>query len=506
MRAVVYVRVSTEGQEREGTSLKTQEDACLKLAVQNGYDVLPEYIFQEVYTGSELDRPKLNALRELIRSEAVNAVVCYSTDRLARKPVYIAIIAEECEKHGVALMFVTEPLDNSPEGQFIRYAKGFAAQIEHEKIRERTVRGKKERARSGKMPQGTGKGTFGYQYNKGSGRRTVVEAEAEVVRYIFKLALERNSFHRISTILNGNKIPTFSGGKWHPLTVKRMLTNPAYMGITYYGMTKRISLGGNKRRLEQRPRSEWIEVPDVTPSIISKEQFQAVQEVIVSRDRKATYGLHKYLLTGHVYCGYCGSPMCGSTLSGRYRYYYCRGTRPGYAIPKECDAKYMRADAVEEAIWQEVADIIKSPNIALAEIRRKQDGIANPSDSDLKRIDREIQSCRNYELRMVQLYGVGEIDVEHIRTETQRIKTKRQTLEEERDRLLKQRATISNFEIDEDKVRVFCHSLERRVQNLDDNKKRLALEALDIKALVRPGNLELHGAVPSYVTIGRTSA
>ena len=76
----------------------------------------------------------------------------------------MGIVAEECAKREVELQFVLEPLDNSPEGALIRYVKGYAAQIERERIKERTMRGKRSRARAGFMVQATGKGIYGYRY------------------------------------------------------------------------------------------------------------------------------------------------------------------------------------------------------------------------------------------------------------------------------------------------------------------------------------------------------
>ena len=113
MIAAIYCRVSTKGQKDEGSSLESQREACLKLASERGYDV--PHIFEEDWTGATLDRPRLNQVRSLIREKAIDAVICYATDRLARNPIHIAIIAEECDKKGIELIFVTEPLDNSPE-------------------------------------------------------------------------------------------------------------------------------------------------------------------------------------------------------------------------------------------------------------------------------------------------------------------------------------------------------------------------------------------------------
>jgi len=505
MIAAIYTRVSTEDQEREGTSLQSQLRACRKLAAERGYKSVDNTVFQEVWPGSDMDRPELNKFRSLIRGEEVDAAICYSTDRLARNPIHIAIIAEECDRRGISLIFVTEPLDSSPEGQLIMYVKGYAAQIEREKIRERTVRGKRERARSGKLPQATGRGIFGYRYNPDTGRREIVEAEAETVRYIFDMVNRDYSIHAIAQILNREQIPNFSGNKWHPLTVRRMVINPVFTGITHYGKTKRISLGGKKRRLEERPSSEWIEVPNATPSIITKEQFQSAQEAL-SKRRRVSHTTNNYLLTGHIFCGYCGGPMCGSTLRGRYRYYYCRRTTPDYAIPTKCQARYVRAGEAEEAVWDEVSNVIMRPDLILAEIKRQKGDMTNPCDSDLKRIEREIRACRDWEKRMVRLYGFGEIDEDYIRQETQRSKMKRESLEQEQDRLQKQKESLASLDVSEEKIKNFCKNLEHRLNNLNKEEKRLALEALDIKVLAWPDRLELQGAIPSYVTIAQTSA
>jgi len=56
--AAIYCRVSTEDQEKEGTSLQTQLEACLNYCQDKGYDIT--YRFSEAYSGLTLDRPQLN--------------------------------------------------------------------------------------------------------------------------------------------------------------------------------------------------------------------------------------------------------------------------------------------------------------------------------------------------------------------------------------------------------------------------------------------------------------
>src|SRR4051794_15443131 len=82
-RCAVYVRVSDTKQERDGTSLQTQEVACRQYARERGYVVVA--VHSDVHTGKNLyERPGLSALREAIRVTDVDVVVAHALDRLSR--------------------------------------------------------------------------------------------------------------------------------------------------------------------------------------------------------------------------------------------------------------------------------------------------------------------------------------------------------------------------------------------------------------------------------------
>ena len=117
MRAAIYCRVSTEDQEREGTSLQSQLEACHNYCQDRDYDV--DYRFNEAYSGLTLERPKLNELRELVRNGQIDAIVVYCLDRLSRDPTHGVILTQELEKHGVKLEAATEDVDNTELGKLI---------------------------------------------------------------------------------------------------------------------------------------------------------------------------------------------------------------------------------------------------------------------------------------------------------------------------------------------------------------------------------------------------
>jgi len=333
MRTAVYCRVSTDDQDKEGTSLRTQLDTCLKYCREKGYQVARK--FTETYSGLTLERPQLTQLRDLVRSNDLDVIVIYCLDRLSRNATHGVILRDEFDKHHVILESVTEDIDKSPLGEAITYLRGTFAQIEAEKIKERTIRGKVARLNEGKLPQGTGIGIYGYRWDKTTGKRTIIQSEARTVQKIFTMARQGVSVNQIALHLNKHKIESKSGGLWHPLTIRRILTNPTYTGKTYYGMTKRIS----KTKVIRQPRESWTLLPDITPPIITEDIFNLTQEEVtkakLSRPVKPNAA---YLLTSFVKCSKCGSPVTGTTLNGKYRYYKCRGAAPTSTRGKICDA------------------------------------------------------------------------------------------------------------------------------------------------------------------------
>ena len=506
--AAVYCRVSTKKQKDEGSSLGSQAKACLALAKAEGYEVPEGYLCQEDWPGTELARPELDRVRELVRQRLIQALIVYSTDRLARNPIHVGLIAEESQKNGVRLVFVSEPLDVSPEGMLIAYVKGYAAQLEREKIKDRTVRGKLERARSGKLPQGTGRGMYGYRYEggrDGSGKRVVVEREAQVVRRMFRLASEGFSPHRIATVLNADDIPSLNGGRWHPFVVRRMLHNSTYSGKTYYRRTKRIALEGRKCKHVARDSADWVEIRDATPAIVTDMEFQQAQAALALPKRVCRPAQH-YLLTGHAVCGICGGSMNGSILGGRYRYYMCRRRWDRHERKSQCTARYTRADALEESVFKELRSAIEHPEVVLAEVRRmKSQGSNSHIDSELRRIDAQARQLRIWEQRMVRLYGFGEIDDDFILRETRKAKGKMQESDRERERLLVQKREIDHLDASENMAIEYCRRLSEKLGHLGHEEKRLLLEALQVKVVVGPDRIEIQGAIPSYATIAQTS-
>ena len=147
MRCVLYARVSLE-EQAEQFGLPSQLRAMRERAAANHYETAEE-IVDDGYLGSDLDRPGLGKIRELLKARAVDVVLVHDPDRLSRKLGHHAILLEEFERAGVRLEFITMPVADTPETKMFLNMKNMFSEYEREKIRERTLRGRREKARQG---------------------------------------------------------------------------------------------------------------------------------------------------------------------------------------------------------------------------------------------------------------------------------------------------------------------------------------------------------------------
>jgi site-specific DNA recombinase len=378
MRAIVYIRVSTDAQERDGTSLDTQERVCIDFVLRAGW-LLVECI-SDTASGYTLDRPGIARVRQLLRQGSADVVVAYAVDRLSRNQNQIGVLFDEAAQADARLEFVTENFEDTAIGRFILAARAFIAEVEREKIAERTRRGKLERARSGRIPQAMGKGCYGYVYNPATGRREIDPAQAEVVRRIFRRYTETRSFSAVSAELNDAGIPAFAGGRWYPLTIRRMLTNESYTGRLVYRRTRWVTVRGNsdgrrRRRPVGRPVEDWIAIEGASPRIIDEAVWQRVQQVLEDPERTRQRPTARYYpLRGRLKCGICSGAMVGHTLISKQRsftYYICRHAFSKHT-KSNCTARYVRAGVLEEAIWQEVRRVLSEPQQSYASSTRRK--------------------------------------------------------------------------------------------------------------------------------------
>ncbi|MEW6082667.1 MAG: recombinase family protein [Bacillota bacterium] len=354
MNAAIYLRVSSDEQAEHGHSLAFQREECVRRARELGATGVEVYSDEGV-SGAVLARPGLDALRSRVRGHGVQAVVVWDPDRLARRLTHQLFLTEEIEAH-CCLVFVNLKRDDSPEGQLFYQLRGAISQYEREKIRERTSAGRRQKARSGKLPFAME--PYGYRYDPGRSNLEVVEAEARVVQRLFRdYVFFQGGFSHLARCLTEEGMPTRRGAQaWHRQTIKQILMNPVYRGVYYANRRDMSGVSLNKYREEGktwgrlRPQGDWI--PVEVPAIVSQDLWQEAQETM-ERSRRLRHR-SDYLLSGLLKCGACGGPMVGTRLSvwgKRVRHYTCR--RSSSAKGLACQ-RSVKAEALEQAVWSRV--------------------------------------------------------------------------------------------------------------------------------------------------------
>jgi site-specific DNA recombinase len=546
--ALIYCRVSTRQQEEEGTSLDSQEERCREKVAELGYTVAR--VTREVYTGAELwDRPLLSRDRAHIKEGKFQALVTYSTDRLARNPTHLAIIAEECERAGVELIFVSEPLDASPEGALIRYVKGYAAAVEREKIRERSIRGKQHRVQSGKLLR-SGIDRYGYKRVEDGIRREIYEPEAAIVRQIFQwFAAENVSLRQIQRRLNDQDVPTptlsrrtlpyrgLSGQQWNHSTIRSMLGEPAYKGETVLWRWKQVN-----GRMVRRPKEEWVQLPDgVSPPIVSAELWDAAQRRLDDRRGRSISRRNEIrpsLLRGLIVCAVCGRPMRPHTNGEGRRSYRCssreHGGYPcgakavpatdtvpiaarsrnekGRFVPLKTDlsAGVDAQPGIESWVWQHVASVLRDPSIIAKELQHHNaEGPDTVIESDLHTARQALGRIQRQQERLLQQFSQAEDEdfpwalVKEQISRLEREKTRHQsTIDTAEQRLLEQERSKVQLA----SLTAYCDRVGQNLETFTLEEKRLALEALQVRAMANGRDWSLIGSLPIEDDEARTTS
>ena len=492
-RAAIYCRVSTPGQELDGTSLETQEAACRAFAADRGYLVDEAHVYREVFSGAALhERRRLAELRSAARASAIDRVVCHAVDRLSRNQAHLYILAEELEGAGARLEFVTEIFEDSAVGKFLRSAKAFAAEIEREKFLERSLRGKRARLSAGKLLPGKSP-LYGYAWDASKTRYLINPITAPVARRVFAESLAGRSLRAIAGGLTADGIPTPRGAKlWDFVVVRNILCNPSYTGEAYAFRMKHVRVAGTHRtqtRHIPRPREEWVPLPEGTiPALVDPATFAAVQERLRRNQQQASRRLRNpeaYLLRGgYVRCGYCGYSMSLHHKTARGRptvAYECVRRSRSAGL---CTQHGMPTQVLDAAVWARVEAVLTRPEIIEQELQRLEGD--DPTEAELAAVDRASADVSRRQANLSRSLSLFE-DQEAaapVVAEMEVLRAQERSLEAERQTLLARRASWATGQQRLADLQAWCRQVGTRLRDLTYQQRRMALDALGIEVRV----------------------
>jgi site-specific DNA recombinase len=220
MKAVGYIRVSTEEQSREGISLEMQAAKIRQYVELNDLNLV-EILEDAGISGKSIKaRPGIQEVLSLVKTRQADAVIVYKLDRLARNTVETLAMASLMDKAGCALHSICEKLDTqSALGRFFFTLTASLAEMEKRLISERTAAALQQKRINGEK---TG-GDCPYGYKDEAGKLVKDESEQFVISRIHELKANGFSLRRTVSALEAEGFHTRKGTAFSKTQVGRIL-------------------------------------------------------------------------------------------------------------------------------------------------------------------------------------------------------------------------------------------------------------------------------------------
>jgi site-specific DNA recombinase len=363
-RVVLYLRVSTEEQKREGFSLAAQEEILRAYCESKGFEIICVYD-DGGYSGKDFNRPQMQQLLRDLREDKFDIVLAVAVDRISRNNLdVLTFVEKELHPRGKKLVISTCDIDSSTEtGKMFISLLGTFAEYERRLIISRVKKGMDKRASEGKWNGGMMLG-----YDSVKGKLVVNVEEAAIVREIFELQASGKGYRAIANSLNRKGKKT-KGSKNKPsdsfstAAIKTILQNEKYTGNLDWGKQRDWN---SKRR---SGKSEPIRAAGEHEAIIDMELWNRVQAIMRSKRETVTHSANytgEFLLSGILRCPVCGAGTVMSKRkkrngSGHYLYYICQKFHSkGKTV---CQANSITKDIVEAQVLKYIHTVLAEEQI-----------------------------------------------------------------------------------------------------------------------------------------------
>ncbi len=346
-RVAGYARVSTDSDE-QATSYEAQVDYYTRYIQSK-----PEWEFVRVYTDDGLSgcsTKRRQGFQEMVADALagkIDLIVTKSVSRFARNTVDSLVTIRQLKERGVECYFEKESIWTfDSKGELLITIMSSLAQEESRSISENITWGQRKRFADGKvsMPY---KRFLGYEKGE-DGLPAVVEEEANVVRFIYRLFLEGKSSAGICKCLEELGIPAPGGGcKWSKTTVESILTNEKYKGDALLQKKFTVDFLQKKTKVNEGEVPQYY-VEGSHPGIIEPDEWDHVQSEYARRKRLGRSYSGKSVLSAKLVCADCGGfygpKVWHSTDAYRRVVWHCNGKFKG---EQRCGTPTLGTDAIQ---------------------------------------------------------------------------------------------------------------------------------------------------------------
>ena len=440
--ACLYIRVSTHDQEE--LSPDAQQRLLLDYCKKNGLSVLKEHIFIEKgISGKKADkRPQFMQMIGMAKSKdhPFDVILVWKFSRFARNQEESIVYKAMLQKVGVEVISVSEPAIEGPFGSLVERIIEWMDEYYSIRLSGEVTRGMTENALRGGY---NSQPPMGYKTNKETGIPEIYEPEAVIVRRIIQEYINGAGFLDVARTLNALGYKSRKGNPFEPRTIRYILENPFYMGSIRWNRQ-------NHNDHTIKDISEWIITPGVHEPLITSDEYEHIQALILARTRpykaRGTSGI-KHWLSGVVKCSSCGASLVSNALwKGNSSSYQCSRYNKG-----QCkESHFIKTDKLEQGVYDGLKNAFSTCDIKFEVITNT----AAMSD-DKKRIMDNLAKLDDKERRIKQAYRDGIDTIEEYK--------------ENKDILLKERADLEKLlQQYSEEVTVDKKTFAKQIENVYD--------------------------------------
>lgn len=376
-RVAIYLRLSkddgdisvSEAKKSESNSIHNQRELLMAFLKQHPEMELYDEYKDDGWTGTNFERPDFLRMMDDVRAGNVNCVLVKDLSRFGRD--YI-----ECGKYiekifpqlGIRFIALNDGFDTKSSSSTDSIVIPFKNLINDSYSRDISIKVRSNlevKRRQGEFISNFA--VYGYQKDaKNKNHLVIDDYAAGIVRDIFKWAVEGLSPGSIASRLNqlgvlspmeykkskGSKyksrFKTSAQAKWSHVAVRRILQNEVYTGTLVQG--KRTTPNHKTKKFVYKDQTDWVRVEGTHEAIISRPQFDLVQQLLQEDTRASTEKSAVHPYCGRIFCGDCGAPAVRKTATSggkRYVYYVCGANKADSHV---CSKHSIREEALDSAV------------------------------------------------------------------------------------------------------------------------------------------------------------
>ena len=302
VKAVIYARVSTKDQEREGYSIPAQLLLLRGYAMEFHFKVVQEFVESE--SAGKAGRSRFNQMVELLRKDpSITVILVEKGDRLYRNFEDQVML----ENMGIEIHFVKDGRiigkNSKPTDVFVHDIETAQSKFYLNNLRQEVKKGQIEKARQGKYPGGPV--PLGYLRNLVTKAIEVDSLRGDIIRELYE---------------------QYAGGERSIDTLHEYARQAGLVFRKSDRPVNRAEIGRILKRVFYTGQFSWNGqiLQGDHPAIVSIELYERVQAASESR-ASGRFSKRDFLFSRMIKCGDCGCAVTSEIKKGKYIYYHCTG-------------------------------------------------------------------------------------------------------------------------------------------------------------------------------------